>query len=69
MKMSKRVADSACFFCAGIMGGGMSFSPSRFSRRRSATRIRFARGTSAARAAITPALRGWGVRLGGAARL
>lgn len=61
--MSKRVADSACFFCAGIMGGGMSFSPSRFSRRRSATRIRFARGTSAARAAITPALRGWGVRL------
>ena len=41
----------------------MSFSPFRFSRRRSATRIRFARGTSAARAAITPALRGWGVRL------
>lgn len=41
----------------------MNFSPSRFSRRRSATRIRFARGTSAARAAITPALRGWGVRL------
>ena len=41
----------------------MNFSPFRFSRRRSATRIRFARGTSAARAAITPALRGWGVRL------